>query len=180
MSNLEVGKYTVSVTGYNMPESNSATIVYLSDEVKEEIKNAINGAVSLENIKAVVEQYKEQLNLAEKMYTDNTFNTIYEQLPYESYDQAVEMIYKSASLLEELNSADWSKYTELFVDNEDIILKGADKLEAYKSYSANQQNVINKIIVESSPFASFAALRTAFCSAVKEYGNSSSGSSGSG
>ncbi|MBQ7901249.1 MAG: S-layer homology domain-containing protein, partial [Clostridia bacterium] len=178
---MQPGKYIVSVTGFSITESNSVGYMYLNDETKNEINAAINGAADAAAVKAQMEKYKNELYLPEKYYCDNIYNVLAQQKPFADYDSMTEMIYKADSLLTELNNADWSKYTKLFADYEDIMLKGADKLDKYNGYSAIKQNAINQIIIESSPFASFAALCTAFDAAVKEYGDSSSsGGSGGG
>lgn len=189
---LAYGTYNVFVTGYNLTGEQSAKIVYLSDIEKEQIKTAINGANSAAEMETVLKSdaYKEKLNLPAKYYNSNVYTTLYEQSDFATYDKAVEMIYKAERVREDINDADWSVYTDILTENASIMLKGAAQVSAYNSYSDNQKNEINKIIVESSPFNSFTALRTAFDAAVIQYtaslsddddgGNGGSGGGGGG
>ena len=179
---FDYGTYNVFVTGYNLSDEQSAKIVYLTDIEKEQIKTAINGANSAAQMEAVLksDEYKEKLNLAQKYYNSNVYTTLYEQSDFETYDKAIEMIYKAERVREDINDADWSGYTAILTENASIMLKGSAQASAYKSYSDNQKNEINKIIVESSPFNSFTALRTALDAAVIKYTASLSDDDGGG
>ncbi len=168
------GTYYVCVTGYSLSGVNRAKVVYLSDGEKEQIKNAINGAGSITAMEAVLKSsdYKDKLNLADKYYNSNVYITLYEQKNFATYDKAIEMIFKSEKLREEINGADWSEYSGILCPNASVILKDADKLSVYNSYNDNQKNEVNKIIVESAPFDTFTTLRSAFDAAVTKYAKS--------
>lgn len=182
VDNIPYGKYYVSFTGYNMGESDKKTVVYLSETDKNSINKAINEAESDVEIRTLLNsgEYKEKMNLDSSLYKANTYNTLFEQIPFESYDKIIEMIYKADSLLQSINDADWTEYSELFAENSDVILKGATKLEKYNSLSANKKNSVNKLIVENSPFTDFVNLREIFDSSVTTYTDSQSSGGGSG
>lgn len=174
------GEYKVSICGYNVTNAAALSYVLLSDAKKLSIRNDINKAKSASEIKSVLASYKSDMKLADSLYCDNTYNTLFEQAPYLTYDEMIEMIYTADSILKEINNADWSRYSELFNLYEDIILADADKTDDYSKYSSNKKNAINKILVDKAPFASFVSLREHFDNAVEDYSDSSSGSSGGG
>ena len=181
-SGRATGTYTVEIAGYNVAESVAKEYVQLSDAKMLEIKNAVNDASGAAGVKKALEKYIDDMKLEADLYNQNTYNVLAEQAPFASYDDMVAMIYAADELLGDINSADWSKYTKLFEENEDILFADSDSYDDYCDYSANKKNAVNKIVMEYSPFAGFGELREALGKAMEEYNeaSSSSGSSGGG
>lgn len=165
-TNIPYGIHFVSVSGYGISQSSRIKIVRLTAGEKEIIKTAVNGADSANQMKSVLDLYKDKMNLASQLYSDNTYNTLYEQRPFDFYDKITEMIYQADTLLKQFNDADWSEYSQMFSSYSNIMLKGALQLSNYNSCISTKKNEINKLIKEQSPFSSFAALRSVFNAAV--------------
>ncbi len=183
---IPYGIHFVSVTGFGMAESNKKKIVRMTNEEKEAILTAVNGANNSTQVKTVMEDeaYKEKINLPAEICVENTYTTLFEQLPFETYDNMIETAYQADSLLKKINDSDWSEYTQLFDDYGHIILKGAQQILKYNDCDSNKKNEINKLIKLETSFSSFVVFRVSFDNAViekttvKEEG--SSGGSGGG
>ena len=168
IDNMPEGDYEVILTGYNVVSSNGKDFTLLSDATKETIRCDVNDAAvtGASDVKGVLNTWKSKIKLDNAVYNQNTYNVLTEQAPFASYNDILTMISDANRLMAEVNASDWSGYINLFTENKDIILHDVEELTDYDGFSNNKKNDVNKIVVEKSPFDTFAALRKEFKEAV--------------
>ncbi len=187
--NISEGLYNICINGRKLAGIVSETVFYNSPQTKSDFLREINGAASVGAIKPIIEEYGDRLNLGEAYFTNNAYQTLYEQKPYGTYEEVIDMIVGAKKLLDALNKSDWSSLTTLFSENESILLYGNKDYSYYSGLSTAAKGKINMAIVSAGPFSGFTSLRTAFSKAVDDYkkglendnsprGNNSSGVSG--
>ena len=171
----EVRAYYIGVSGKDILNTETARIVYLTENKKEEIKNAVNNGKA----ESVMTKYRGMLNFSDEVYHDNIYVVIDEQKPYESFDDFEDGVELYDKLWKDINSADFTYLTELFDKYGDIILNGTANADEYAELPVNQKNKINRELVKSLPFESFKELREKFSDNFKSF-DSDSGVGGGG
>lgn len=175
----EVTYYLKATSTY---EENSVKkpVYYINDIMREKIADEINDASSGAAAGEVVKNYKNSFNLPENRFSDAGFSVLYEQRPYGNYTEAVAMLDKAYTLLEELNGLLWSEMTEFLENNSDIVLYGYDEeYEKYSDLSSNRKNSVNQTILNNGTVADFSEFRENFVEALIA-GTQSGGSGNSG
>ena len=185
------GLLTVTVCGVNTANCAEKDVAYLNDTQKEEITAQINAATSAAGVGSVMEAYREVLNMDDTFFQSSTYQVVYEQAPYQSYEAFWNTAALAVDLLQQINAAEWSGLTTLLGQYGDVILGGVNGTSKYMSSSTNDKNAINKTLVMSSPFAGIVQFRETFTRVVEAYqpnqggtgsgggGGSSSGGGGS-
>jgi len=169
------GWYDFQFIGNTISASQTSELYFISLDTQNEIKDAVNDAVAIKNnteesddIETILgTDYKTELNLDEKYFTENAYTTVFEQKPYETYNEVTATMIAAYDVIKGLNEQTWSSLTEYIEENEVILMHDNDDYEYYKKLSSNKKNTINKSLIKD--FASFKEFRAAFSKAIKDY-----------
>ncbi len=139
-----------------------------NNERKDIVADEVN-TKSAGKMADLILQAKDLFNLGEKYYSQNAYQTVFEQRPYESFVHLKEMLIKAKTTLDELDGTDWSSLYGYLSDEKDIILYGNSDYSYYSGLSTNERNKVSKLIVAKRPYSSFVQFRAVFSAAVSEY-----------
>lgn len=162
------GSYRLMVAGREM-ETAVQEGFYISEQSKETLLTNINQAKSAADVEELLADYHIKLGLEASYFCENTYQTLYEQQPFETFDQIKEMMIVAQILLERVNTTGWSDLSPVLTEYAGILLCGQPDVSYYQGLSGNNQNRVNQNLVKQRPFADFLELRTAFAKAVDEY-----------
>ena len=162
------GNYRLTVAGREM-EAAVQEGFYISEQSKEMLLTHINQAKSAADVEELLADYHIKLGLDESYFCENTYQTLYEQQPFETFDEVKAMMVTAQSLLESVNTTGRSELSPVLAEHAGIILCGQEDLPYYQELSGNNQNRVNQALVGQRPFADFLGLRTAFAEAIDEY-----------
>ena len=162
------GWYDIEISGAKLTESAEKSVYFVSNESQNDILELINEAEDTEDIKQIMSSdYNAEFNLGEEYFNDNTYNTVFEQKPYASFEDACDIAENSYELLCQLNDITWLSLTAFLAENENVVIPDSEDYEYYEKLSENKQNTINKKVV--SQYETFKQFRKAFEKAVADY-----------
>ena len=169
MQNVSSGTYHLSLNSFG--ETLEQEITYLSESDKRRVVEEVNAALSAQEIVDLIQENAELLGAAQLSDTAlrHGATTLWEQRPYETYQEIADMLAQAQDVLTACNEAVWSNLTGVLTDYADLILHDNDESSYYFDLDTKAQNIINREIVKSLPTESFMDFRTNFSAAVEKY-----------
>ncbi|MCI9625388.1 MAG: Ig-like domain-containing protein, partial [Clostridia bacterium] len=163
------GEYEVRATAYGMEGKQTDTIKYINKNDRDALVADVNAAETAEAVADILMEKREILGLLQDgaLFT-HIAQTVFEQKLYESYAALIAMLEQAQTVLAKLNAATGTEYSKLLSENP-MILNGHADEAYYNDLSVAGKTAVNRKIVSSAPFESFATFRTAFAQAVAAY-----------
>ncbi len=166
------GGYKLTLTGQMLNQPMAQVFYYFKPETKVQILESINGAASVSAVKTALTPYQDKLDIKEGAFCQAAFEALYEQKPIASFEELLKTMNQAYDLLETLNQSTWSDMSGLLIEQEAMLLKDHADMSYYKGLNGTERNKVCRYLVKRTPFADFAALRTAFGQAIDDYQDS--------
>ena len=157
------GVYTVYVQNADGEMRNSVPLHFLQEDERAVLLRLANSKMEAdqEALETLLDRNKEILGLKQGQSTGMA-QTLQEQGPYASYEEAHAKLKAAVALLEKLNSTNWDGMSALLRENHNMIFYQNADYAAYTGLSGSNQNLINQEIIKGMPVTDFAAFRNLF------------------
>ncbi len=180
----ESGIYQAKMTARRIDGEKTAEFYYANPQKRESLNRAINAAESVNGVAELLTKNSMMFRLPnDKVLLSHIYTTVFEQKPYESYEDFVLLLAQAQTVLNELNTASWAGY-EGILKNNSMILNGSADETYYSNLNTAGKIVVGQQLISYAPFESFAQFRSVFAKVIAEYKNnaqnSGSGTTGSG
>jgi len=162
------GWYDFEINGAKLTEGVEESAYFITLDTQTTVLGLVNGAEDADDVKEILgTDYRTEINVDEEYYSDNGYQVVFEQKPYETYPEIPEMLIKAKDVLDELSSTKWNSLSGFIGNNDDILMYGCEDYEYYADLKPVNQNKINKVI--QGTYDSFTGFRKAFSEAVDAY-----------
>ncbi len=149
------------------------TDLYLTSDAEwATIVRSVNEAAGESGMRTVFSTWAKSLQLdkiTEEQVLENKITVCYEQKPYANREALESILVQADEVLKQVNSTPWLNLKKVIGQQEKLLLNDSEDYSYYKTLPDAEANSISMKIVESSPFVSVKAFRTAFSAAVKKY-----------
>lgn len=168
---LAPGAYKAIVALVGDNKAYSADTFYINAAEEAQILYDVNHANQYTDVLALMNSYKELFRvkgISDKNTLAHIANVIFEQKSYESFGEIHDVVDLAQSVLNKLNSSDWSKLGDLF-DTYSIILNDSEAYDKYNQLNTEERIAVCRELVLDAPYNNFSSLRSIIVELVKDY-----------
>ena len=177
----ESGRYSVSLLSRGTSESNVINVYFADDILRESIKNSVNNAAAVTDVKTALTDNADAFFGASVTASEIEFiaNTLFEQRPFTDYEKIIEIKDRAFLVLSAIISSHWSNLSGIIETNNDILFPDKELYNTFKALNPEASKDVLVALLGTGAITDFVQFRVLLSDCIKNVPNNNNNNNNS-